>query len=72
MKRSDHSNLQYLLSSRPLLIKRNGMHVCLHDAFSGEVLAGQSRVELIQEPGQLPCIRVEFTCDGKHVRLAGE
>jgi hypothetical protein len=72
MKRSDHSELQYLLSSRPLLIKRNGMHLCLHDAFSGEVLAGQSRIELIQECGQVATLRVEFNCDGRHVRLEGE
>jgi len=72
MKAVDQSKLRYLLTSRPLVVKRNGLHVCLHDAFSGEVLAGQTRVQLIQEPNQLPRLIVEFSCDGKHVRLDGE
>lgn len=66
------SNLSRLLSSRPLILKRSGLHVCLHDAFSGEVLAGQVRCELIQEPGRHPVIRVEFECDGETVRLGGD
>ncbi|MEE8875949.1 hypothetical protein [Pseudomonas helleri] len=72
MKREDQSNLRYLLSSRPLIVKRNGKHVCLHDAFSGEVLAGQARVELVQEPGCITRLRVEFDVDGNYVRLGGE
>lgn len=72
MKRSDQSRLQYLLSSRPLTIKQDGIHVCLHDAFSGEVLGGQMRCELIQEPDSLPVLRVEFWVDGEMVRLAGK
>lgn len=72
MKCSENSRLKYLLSSRPLIVKREGMHVCLHDAFSGEVLAGQTKVQLIQEPGQVTRLVVEFNCDGEHVRLQGE
>ena len=72
MKTSDQSSLQYLLSSRPLVVKRNGPYVCLHDAFSGEVLAGQNSVQLIQEPGEITRLVVEFQCDGKYVRLQGE
>ena len=71
MKRSDQSRLSYLLSARPLLIKQDGHHVCLHDAFSGEVLGGQMRVSLHQEPDSLAVLRVEFTIDGEMVRLAG-
>lgn len=72
MKKADQSRLSYLLSSRPLLVKRSGLHVCLHDAFSGEVLAGQTKVQLIQEPGQVTRLVVEFNCDGNHVRLQGD
>lgn len=72
MKTPDQSSLQYLMSSRPLIIKRHGHSVCLHDAFSGEVLAGQSSVRLIQKPGEITRLVVEFQCDGKHVRLPGE
>lgn len=72
MKSAERSRLKYLLSSRPLIVKREGMHVCLHGAFSGEVLAGQTKVQLIQEPGQVTRLVVEFNCDGEHVRLQGE
>ncbi len=72
MKRSDQSRLKYLLSSRPLIIKRNGQHVCLHDAFSGEVLGGQMRVSLHQEPDCIAVLRVEFAVDGEMVRLVGK
>ena len=72
MKREEQSRLSYLLSSRPLVVKRNGIHVCLHDAFSGEVLAGQTKVQLIQEAGEVTRLIVEFNCDGSHVRLQGE
>jgi hypothetical protein len=72
MKRAEQSNLHYLLTSRPLIVKRNGLHVCLHDAFSGEVLAGQRRVEIAQETGAVTVLKVEFVLDGKHVRMAGE
>lgn len=72
MKRADQSNLSYLLASRPLIVKRNGQHVCLHDAFSGEVLGGQSSVRLIQNPGEVTRLIVEFVCDGKYVRMDGE
>lgn len=72
MKKEDQSRLSYLLSSRPLVVKRQGNHVCLHDAFSGEVLAGQARVQLIQEPNEVTRLVVEFNCDGTHVRLDGE
>lgn len=72
MKRADQSRLSYLLSSRPLIIKKNGMHVCVHDAFSGEVLGGQLRVELIQDAQSLAILRVEFAVDGEMVRLEGE
>ncbi|MBF8773902.1 hypothetical protein [Pseudomonas fulva] len=72
MKAVDQSKLRYLLTSRPLVVKRNGLHVCLHDAFSGEVLAGQTKVQLIQEVGEMTRLVVEFNCDGTHVRLDGE
>lgn len=72
MKSAEQSRLKYLLSSRPLVVKRDGMHVCLHDAFSGEVLAGQTKVQLIQEAGEVTRLVVEFSCDGTHVRLDGE
>ncbi len=72
MRRPDQSRLKYLLSSRPLVIKQNGIHVCLHDAFSGEVLGGQIRVELVQEPGAIAVLRVEFSVDGEMVRLEGQ
>jgi len=72
MKTDEQSNLQYLLSSRPLIVKRKGMHVCLHDAFSGEVLGGQKSVKLIQEAGEATRLVVEFVCDGNYVRMAGE
>lgn len=72
MKRDDQSRLNYLLTSRPLIVKRNGMHVCLHDAFSGEPLAGQTNVRLEQGVGQVTKVVVEFNCDGSHVRLQGE
>lgn len=48
------------------------MHVCVHDAFSGEVLGGQRRLELIQESQSLAVLRVEFAVDGQMVRLEGE
>lgn len=72
MKSAEKSRLKYLLSSRPLIVKREGMHLCLHDAFSGEVLAGQTKAQLIQEPGQVTRLVVEFNCDGEQVRLQGE
>jgi hypothetical protein len=72
MKRADQSRLSYLLTSHPLIIKKNGMHVCVHDAFSGEVLGGQRRLELIQESQSLAVLRVEFAVDGQMVRLEGE
>lgn len=72
MKSAEQSRLKYLLSSRPLIVKREGMHVCLHDAFSGEVLAGQTKVQLIQEAGEVARLVVEFNCDGEYVRLQGE
>jgi hypothetical protein len=72
VKQKGESNLSYLLRSRPLIVKRNGLEVCLHDAFSGEVLAGQAHCELIQSPGEHPVVRVEFVCDGRHVRLGGD
>ncbi len=72
MKSSTQSNLSYLLASRPLVVKRSGQHVCLHDAFSGEVLGGQSSVKLIQNPGEATRLVVEFVCDGTHVRMDGE
>lgn len=72
MKTAEQSRIKYLLSSRPLVVKRDGMHVCLHDAFSGEVLAGQTKVQLIQEAVQVTRLVVEFNCDGTHVRLDGE
>lgn len=72
MKSEKQSRLSYLLSSRPLIVKREGMHVCLHDAFSGEVLAGQTKVQLVQEPGEMTRLIVEFNCDGEHVRLLGD
>ncbi|MDN4511415.1 hypothetical protein D3C76_421530 [compost metagenome] len=72
MKNEEQSRLSYLLSSRPLVVKRDGIHVCLHDAFSGEVLAGQTKVQLIQEAGEITRLIVEFNCDGRHVRLQGE
>lgn len=72
MKTAEQSRIKYLLSSRPLVVKRDGMHVCLHDAFSGEVLAGQTKVQLIQEAGQPTRLVVEFSCDGTYVRLDGE
>lgn len=72
MKSAEQSRLKYLLSSRPLIVKREGMHVCLHDAYSGEVLAGQTKVQLIQETGEVTRLIVEFNCDGTHVRLDGE
>jgi len=72
VKSAAQSKLKYLLSSRPLIVKRDGMHVCLHDAFSGEVLAGQTKVQLIQEAGEMTRLIVEFHCDGEHVRLLGE
>ncbi|MEW2971544.1 hypothetical protein BGP84_06625 [Pseudomonas putida] len=72
MRTAEQSRIKYLLSSRPLVVKRDGMHVCLHDAFSGEVLAGQTKVQLIQEAGQVTRLVVEFNCDGTHVRLDGE
>lgn len=72
MKPLGQSKLEYLLTSRPLIVKQNGLHVCLHDAFSGEVLAGQAQVELVQMPGECARLRVEFVCDGTHVRLVGE
>lgn len=72
MKSEEQSRLNYLLTSRPLIVKRHGPHVCLHDAFSGEVLAGQAKVQLIQNPGEVAKLVVEFTCDGKHVRLQGQ
>lgn len=72
MKRSDQSRLKYLLSSRPLIIRQDGIHVCLHDAFSGEVLGGQARVSLHQEPETFAVLRVEFVVDGEMVRLEGK
>jgi hypothetical protein len=72
MKRDDQSSLRYLLESRPLVLKRNGIHVCLHDAFSGEVLGGQTRVEMIQEAGSITVLRVDFALDGRYVRIDGE
>lgn len=72
MKKPDQSKLNYLLTSRPLILKRHGHFVCLHDAFSGEVLAGQNQVQLIQEGDSLTRIVVEFICDGEQVRLGGE
>jgi len=72
MKRSDQSRLSYLLSARPLIIKQDGAYVCLHDAFSGEVLGGQIRVSLHQEPDSLAVLRVEFSVDGEMVRLEGK
>ncbi|MCD5996493.1 hypothetical protein KDX38_23165 [Pseudomonas sp. CDFA 602] len=72
MRNTDQSRLSYLLSSRPLILKQNGLHVCLHDAFSGEILGGQLRVELIQEPDSLAVLRVEFAVDGQMVRLEGK
>ncbi|HDS1772049.1 hypothetical protein NPS33_05660 [Pseudomonas putida] len=72
MKNEEQSRLSYLLSSRPLVVKRDGLHVCLHDAFSGEVLAGQTKVQLIQEAGEVTRLIVEFNCDGRNVRLQGE
>ena len=71
MKRSDQSRLRYLLSARPLILKQDGVYVCLHDAFSGEVLGGQIRCELIQEPDSMAILRVDFQIDGQMVRLAG-
>ncbi|WP_229628750.1 hypothetical protein [Pseudomonas syringae] len=53
-------------------MKRKGQHVCLHDAFSGEVLGGQKSVKLIQEAGQITRLVVEFVCDGEYVRMDGE
>ena len=72
MKTDGQSRLAYLLSSRSLVVKREGIHVCLHDAFSGEVLAGQTKVQLIQEAGQVTRLIVEFNCDGRQVRLEGD
>jgi len=72
MKRPDQSRLKYLLSSRPLVIKQDGIHVCLHDAFSGEVLGGQMRVSLHQEADSFAVLRVEFAIDGEMVRLVGK
>jgi hypothetical protein len=72
MKRPDQSNLRYLLESRPLVLKRNGIHVCLHDAFSGEVLGGQMRVEMVQEADSIAVLRVDFALDGRYVRIDGE
>ena len=72
MKRSDQSRLSYLLSARPLIVKQDGVHVCLHDAFSGEVLGGQMRVSLHQEPDSIAVLRVEFSVDGEMVRLEGK
>jgi hypothetical protein len=72
VKKSPGIDLRKLLSARPLVLKRNGMHVCLHDAFSGEVLANQASVELIQVPDSLPIIRVDFICDGQRVRIDGD
>jgi hypothetical protein len=72
MKIAEQTSLQYLLASRPLIVKRKGMHVCLHDAFSGEVLGGQKSVQLIQEAGEPTRLIVEFFCDGKYVRMDGE
>lgn len=72
MKSSEQSRLNYLLTSRPLIVKRNGLHYCLHDAFSGEVLAGQAQVRLVQNPNEVARLIVEFSCDGTHVRLDGE
>lgn len=72
MKREDQSNLQYLLSSRPLIIKRNGRHLCLHDAFSGEVLAGQAGLKVVEKAGDVTRLVVEFVCDGQYVRMAGD
>lgn len=72
MKKAEQSRINYLLASRPLVVKRHGPHVCLHDAFSGEVLAGQTKVQLIQEPGESTRLIVEFNCDGNYVRLQGE
>lgn len=72
VKKSPGIDLRKLLSTRPLVLKRNGMHVSLHDAFSGEALANQTSVELIQVPGSLPIIRVDFICDGQYVRIDGD
>ena len=72
MKSAAQSKLKYLLLSRPLIVKRDGPYLCLHDAFSGEVLAGQSKVQIIQEAGEIIRILVEFNCDGSYVRLADE
>lgn len=72
MKPVGQSKLEYLLTSRPLIVKQNGLHVCLHDAFSGEVLGGQMRVELVQEPESYAVLRVEFAVDGEMVRLEGK
>lgn len=72
MKTEEQSRLNYLLTSRPLIVKRHGIHYCLHDAFSGEVLAGQTQVKLVQEPNEVARLIVEFNCDGRHVRLQGE
>jgi hypothetical protein len=72
MKRADQSHLSYLLSSRPLIIKKNGAYACVHDAYSGEVLGGQLRVQLIQEPDSMAVLRVEFSVDGQMVRLDGD
>lgn len=69
MKRAEQSKIRYLLSSRPLIVKRDGQYLCLHDAFSGEVLAGQTKVQIIQEAGEVVRLLVEFQCDGSYVRL---
>lgn len=44
-----------------LVLRRNEINqLCLHDAVSGLPLAGQYRVEVIQESAALTTVRVEF------------
>lgn len=49
------------MSNRKLLVKRleNG-RLALHDAETGEVLSGQSKVEIVQEPGDITRCVVTF------------
>jgi hypothetical protein len=69
------SKLQRLLSQRPLILRPDPSgigHVCLHDAVSGQALGCQSRVRLVQKPGQLPEVTVTFQVDGCLLRIEGK
>lgn len=57
------------MGTRDLVVRRNKRgQLCLHDAQTGQPLAAQASLNIVQEPGEVTAVIVRFVADPRAPR----